>query len=56
MLINKKMRTSHQRDFAIPADHRVKIKESKKIDKYLGLARELKTAVEHEGNGETNCR
>ena len=29
-------------DFAILADHRVKIKENKKRDKYLDLARELK--------------
>ncbi len=29
-------------NFAIPADHRVKLKESKKKDKYLDLARELK--------------
>ena len=29
-------------DLAVPADHRVKIKESEKIDKYLDLARELK--------------
>ena len=29
-------------DFAVPADHRVKIKENKKINKYLDLARELK--------------
>ena len=29
-------------DFAVPADHRVKVKESEKIDKYLDLARELK--------------
>ena len=29
-------------DFAIPADYRVKIKESEKIHKYLDLARELK--------------
>ena len=26
--------------FAIPANHRLKIKESKKIDKYLDIARE----------------
>ena len=32
-------------DFAFPADHRVKIKESKKIDKYQNLARELKMMV-----------
>ena len=29
-------------DFAIPADHIVKIKENVKRDKYLDLARELK--------------
>ena len=37
-------------DFALPADHRVKLKESEKIDKYLDLAWELK-AVEHECDG-----
>ena len=29
-------------DFAVPADHRVKLKESEKRNKYLDLARELK--------------
>ena len=29
-------------DFAIPVDHKEKIKKSKKRDKYLDLARELK--------------
>ena len=29
-------------DFAVPADHRVKWKESEKKDKYLDLAGELK--------------
>ena len=29
-------------DFAVQMDHTVKMKESKKIDKYLDLARELK--------------
>ena len=29
-------------DFAVPDDHRVKLKECKKRDKYLDLARELK--------------
>ena len=29
-------------DFALPADQRVKLKESEKKDKYLDLARELK--------------
>ena len=29
-------------DFAVPADHRIKLKESQKKDKYLDIARELK--------------
>ena len=29
-------------NFAVPADHRIKLKESEKKDKYLDLARELK--------------
>ena len=29
-------------DFAVPGDHRVKLKESEKKDKYFDLARELK--------------
>ena len=29
-------------DFAVPADHRVKLKDSENRDKYLGLAREQK--------------
>ena len=29
-------------DFAVPADHRVKLKESEKRDEYLYHARELK--------------
>ena len=29
-------------DFGVPADHRVKLKESEKKDTYLDLARELK--------------
>ena len=39
--INKKKRTCLQLDFAILADHRVEMKESKITDKYLDLAREL---------------
>ena len=39
---NNKKRTCRIVDFAVPADHRVKLKESEKIDKYLDLARELK--------------
>ena len=29
-------------DFAVPADHRIKLKEYEKKDKYLDLDRELK--------------
>ena len=45
-------------NFAIPADHRVKLKESKKKDKYLDLARKLKktTTMKHESDGDTNCK
>ena len=43
VLINKRKRTYLLVDFVIPADHRVKMKESEKINKYLDLARELKT-------------
>ena len=40
VIINKK--TIRIVDFAVPADHRVKLKESKKKDNYLDLAREFK--------------
>ena len=40
-VINQK-RTCKTVDFAVPPDHRVKLKESEKEDKYLDLARELK--------------
>ena len=34
----------------------MKIKESKKSDKYLNFVRELKKkTMEHEGDGDTNC-
>ena len=33
-------------DFAVPADHRIKLKESEKKDKYLGLVRKLEKIVE----------
>ena len=38
----QKKRTSKIVDFAVPADHRIKLKECEKKDKYLDLARELK--------------
>ena len=42
IIINKKERTYRIVDFAVPANHWVKLKESGKRDKYLDLARELK--------------
>ena len=38
----KKKKIGKVVDFAVPADHRIKLKESEKRDKYLDLARELK--------------
>ena len=53
--MKKKKRTCRQVDFAIPADHRVKIKESKNREKYLDLARELKKkATKHESDSDIN--
>ena len=42
IIINKKKRICKIVDFAVPADHRLKLKECEKRDKYLDLARELK--------------
>ena len=42
IIINKKMKICKIVDFAVPADHRIILKESEKKDKYLDLARELK--------------
>ena len=52
---NKKNKTSKIVDFAVPADHRIKLKECEKKDKYLDLARKLKKTMEHEGDNYTNC-
>ena len=41
VIINKKKGTCRIVDFAVPGDHRVKMKENEKKDKYLDLAREL---------------
>ena len=38
----RKKRTCKIIDFAVSADHRIKLKECEKKDKYLGLARQLK--------------
>ena len=42
VLINKKKGSHYLVDFALSADHRVEIKESKKTDKCQDLARKLK--------------
>ena len=42
IIINIKKRTCKTLDFAVSADHWVKLKESEKKDKYLDLAMELK--------------
>ncbi len=56
IIINKKKRICKIVDFAVSADHRIKLKECEKRDKYLDLARELKkTTVEHAGDNYTNC-
>ena len=54
--INKKKREFAKIvDFTVPADNRIKLKESEKKDKYLDLARELKKTVKHESDDCTNC-
>ena len=42
-------------DFAVPADHRIKLKECEQKDEYISIARELKKTMEHEGENYTNC-
>ena len=42
IIINKKKRTCKIVDFAVLADHRIKLKECEKKDKYLNFTRELK--------------
>ena len=54
VIINKKKGTCQIVDFVVPADHRVKLKENEKIDKYLDLAREFEKNMENESDGDTN--
>ena len=42
IIINNKKRICKIVDFVVPADHRIKLKEYEKKDKYLDLVRELK--------------
>ena len=53
---NKKKRTCKIVDFAVPADNRVKMKESETKDKYLEIANELNKnkTMKHEGDNYTN--
>ena len=55
IIIIKKRETCKTVNFAVLADHRIKLKECEKKDKYLDLAWELKNTMEHEGNNYTNC-
>ena len=41
-------------DFAVPADNRIKLKEYEKKDKYLDLARKLKTTTKLWNMNRTN--
>ena len=55
--MKEKKRTWWIVDFAVPEDHKVKMRESKMRDKYLDVARELKNkqTMEHESDCDTNC-
>ena len=55
MIKKKKKKICKIVDFAIPSDHRIKLKEGEERDKYLDLARELKKTMKHEGDNNTNC-
>ena len=55
IIINKRKKICKIVDLAVPADHRINLKESEKKDKYLDLARELKKTVEYESNDCANC-
>ena len=50
----KKKRTCKTVDFAVPTDHRVKLKEIEKKARYLDFVRDLKT-MEHKSDVYINC-
>ena len=54
MIIKRKEKTCHLVDFAFPANHTVKMKESENIDKCLNLARELERNVGHKEDCDAN--
>ena len=51
----KKKRICQIVALAVPADHRIKLKEYEKKNKYLDLARELEKTMEHDSDNYTNC-
>ena len=57
IIIKKKKKKSTWKivDFAVPVNHRIKLKECEKKDKYLDLAKESKKNMEHAGDNYTNC-
>ena len=55
VIVNKKKRNCQIVDYAVPADHRVRLKESEKKDKYQDFAWELKETMENESNGDIIC-
>ena len=55
IIINKKKKICKIVDFAVPADHRIKLKDCEKKNKYLHLAREWKKTMEHAGDNYINC-
>ena len=54
IIINRKKKIYKIINFAVLADHRIKLKECEKKDTYLDLARELKKTMEHAGGNYTN--
>ena len=55
IVIDEKKRTCKIVDFSVPADYRIKLKESEKKDKYLDFGKEFWKNMEHEGDDYTNC-
>ena len=54
VIVDKKKKTYRSVDFAVPADHRVKMKEREKKYKRVDIAKDLKKTMEHESDGDTN--
>ena len=59
MIFNKKKKKKQKKlgkivDFAVPANHRIKLNESEKKTEYLNLPGEWKKTMEHEVDNNTN--